>query len=213
MHERPQQREGGDARGRIRIQHLARGKVFACLRPERREISVQPTARHQQRNAPRQAAGDEHHARADQRSGNAAPDSIEQHQHQQRQREPHRLRSQADAECGKERADHDHAARSGRQCRRQATIAVVRRALLPPRRHQAGLRGERRRETGQIAHRPGAEIPEQRTRCGDRRGRERLDVETAAIACFCCPIPPECREHSIQQHDREHARQHRQHRQ
>ena len=177
MHERPQQRECRGSRIRIEIQHLAGGEILAGLGAERGEISVEPAARDQQGNAPRQPARDKHHAAADHRARDAAADAIEQHQHEQRHREPHGLRSQSDAERGEKRADHDHAARCRGHRRRQPPIAVRTRPLFPPRRHQARLRGERRGQPGQIAHRPDAEIPEQRTRHGDRGRGERFDVD------------------------------------
>ena len=45
--------------------------------------------------------------------------------------------------------------------------------LPPPRQHQARLRGERDRQSRQIAHRPHRQIPEQRARRGDRSRGER----------------------------------------
>ena len=108
----------------LSVEHFAGREILAGLRAECGEVCVEPAARDQQRNAPRQAARDEHHAAADQRARHSPADAIDQHEHQKRHREPHGLRSQANAERREKRADHDHASRCRRQRRRQPLIAV-----------------------------------------------------------------------------------------
>ena len=60
------------------------------------------------------------------------------------------------------------------------SIAVGAWRLSRPRQHQARLRGQRECESGQVAHRPHCEIPEQRTRHGDRSRGEGDQVDRCA---------------------------------
>ena len=88
--------------------------------------------------------------------------------------EPHRLRSQADAERRQERADHDHAARRRHDRRRRRRRSPSGPGVCF---HHADIRHAC---DASAAARPGRsligrtrEIPEQRARGGDRRGRKR----------------------------------------
>ena len=100
----------------------------------------------------------------EERRGESAADAIEQHPGEQGQREHGVLRAESDGERRQQRAQHDHPPRRGRHVRRHPAIAAVARPLPPPRERQRGLRGEGRRQSGSVAHRPHGEIPGQRTR-------------------------------------------------
>ena len=94
------------------VQHLAAGEILARLRTERGQVGIQSAAGDEHRNAPQQTANREHHAAADHARRRLRGRSDRQARvTSSGSGEPHRLRSQADADGGEERTDHDHAAR------------------------------------------------------------------------------------------------------
>jgi hypothetical protein len=94
--ERAEQRERGQPRRGVEIEHLHAGEVLAGLAAERRQVRLRAAARHQQRHGPGKRAGRERDRRPEHRAGDAAAHPVEQHEPQQRCRDPQRLRSEAD---------------------------------------------------------------------------------------------------------------------
>ena len=208
--ERAQQRKRGQPRRRVRVEHLDAGEVLARLRSERGQIRVEAAARDDRAECPTPATPIATGDRApEHRAGEAAADAIDQHAGEQRQRQHGVLRSKAD--------------RRGRRAARPARSCGPRR----PSARAAG--GDRRSASGCCRHqarpsaacaasaaaRPGtsligrtAEIPDERTREGQRGRRKRPRDRACDRGCREISPASDARD---QQAERQIERDHRHH--